>query len=239
MIVDNAAIDTPRYDSVGIFRLQLFKLSETFIPAQVGHYHRYRPFYIGRKVFGKAPEGADIVLPQSGMLPALRMVCLRDPSYFAAALGDRRPALLHAHFAIDATFALPLARRLDVPLVVTLHGFDVTRDSASLLRSGRPSWVNFVLWQHQLKREATLFVCVSEFIREQALARGYPAERTVTVPVGIDLQKFQPAADLEPKLIVQVARLVEKKGVLYLIRAVARIVARDRSVTLVIIGDRS
>jgi len=36
------------------------------------------------------------------------------------------PALIHAHFALDAAVALEIAEALEIPLITTLHGYDVT-----------------------------------------------------------------------------------------------------------------
>ncbi len=223
--------------SVGIVRLQLFKPSETFISGQVRGYRRFRPFYIGRTRFGDAPSGSDVVMPKTGKIGQIRMVCLRDPSPMLKALGDRKPSLLHAHFAIDAVATLPLANRLGVPLITTLHGFDVTTRPSVFLKSGRPSLVNAVLWRGQLQRKGALFVCVSDFIRNQALAAGYPEDRTITLPIGIDLERFLPSEERTPGLIVHVARLVEKKGTVYLLRALARIAAQHPDSRLMILGD--
>src|SRR5690242_6023928 len=107
---------------VGVFRLQLFKPSETFITAQAALFRRHAPTYIGRTVFGPPPEGARVATPGKGRLANARLVALRDPAGLQRALaGQAAPALIHCHFAIDAVYALPLARRLGAPLVVTIH----------------------------------------------------------------------------------------------------------------------
>ncbi|MDR3507377.1 MAG: glycosyltransferase [Caulobacteraceae bacterium] len=222
---------------VGVFRLQLFKRSETFIPAQVARYSRYRPLYIGRTRFGDIPAGAEAAIPKGGALTALRVLALGDPGPFVEALAGRRIDVLHAHFAIDAVHALPLARRLGVPLVTTLHGFDVTTRDAVFLRSGRPALIAAVLRRRALRRQGALFLSVSQFIRRAALKKGFPEDRTIVHPIGIDLQRFSPGAEFQPGLVVHVARLVEKKGTAYLLQAMAQVVERQPRARLVIIGD--
>lgn len=76
-------------------------------------------------------------------------------------------ALVHAHFSVDGLYALPLARRLKVPLVTTLHGFDVTTKRTDFLRSGRPALVRYALLQDDLKQEGNLFICVSNLSGEK------------------------------------------------------------------------
>lgn len=227
---------TDRLRHLAIFRLQLFKPSETFIAAQASQLRRHRPIYVGRKLFGD-PGRARVILPEQGRIGMLRQVLLRDMSGYDA-LTAERPALIHAHFAIDAVYALPLVRRLGVPLVTTLHGFDVTRTDAALLRSGSPAWINGVVFRRALQRRGAVFLCVSEFIRQAALARGFPEEKLRLHYIGIDTADIAPREGTgEDGLIVHVARLVEKKGTIYLLQALARIAPRLPAARLAIIGD--
>ena len=134
-------------------------------------------------------------------LVRLRAGLFRDMTPLVAPLRVRGVALIHAHFAPDGVFALPLAEALDVPLIVTLHGFDVTRRDASLLRSGRVPLIWSVLGRRGLQRRAAAFVTVSAFVAEQAIARGYPPDRIHVLPVGVDVGRT-PRAAPEPGLIV-------------------------------------
>jgi glycosyltransferase involved in cell wall biosynthesis len=90
------------------------------------------------------------------------------------------------------------------------------------------------MWQ-----TASHFVCVSKAIREIAERAGYPEQKLVVRYIGIDCEKFAdaPATEREENLILFVARLVEKKGCEYLIRATAQLRERQRDARLVIIGD--
>lgn len=228
--------------SVGIFRLQLFKPSEGFIASQAERLHRYRPTYMGRRLFGAAPSGADVVTPPGSRLRQWRHLVeisgMRRATPFLDALGERRPALLHAHFAVDAVFAAPVARSLGVPLMTTLHGFDVTRTGWDMLRSGRPSLINGVIGRRSLLRDGQLFLCVSEFIRKAAIARGFPPERLRVHYIGIDCERLRPREDAgDDRLILHVGRLVEKKGTSYLLRALAALKRRHPDARLVIAGD--
>jgi glycosyltransferase involved in cell wall biosynthesis len=151
-----------------------------------------------------------------------------------AKLRATRPALIHAHFGTDGLLVLPLARALGVPLITSLRGYDVTRSDGALLRSGRPIWMRYALGKKRLQRGGALFLAVSDALREQAIARGYPEARTLTHYNGVDLDRFRPGdAPIEPGLILHVGRLVEKKGTKVLIEALARIA----NAKLVVIGD--
>ncbi|HJS91186.1 MAG TPA: glycosyltransferase [Steroidobacteraceae bacterium] len=226
-----------------IFRQQLFKRSEPFIVQQAEHLQRYRPVYVGRERLGEAPADAQVIALSDAphgyrRARKLWLAASRDSGPYARALRGSAPALIHAHFGVDAVYALPLARRLGVPLVTTFHGFDATLSTAALIASRSPSWLNYALFRRQLAREGHLFLCVSEFIRARVQALGFPPERTRVHYIGIDVQSIRPreAAEEEP-VILHVARLVEKKGTQYLLRAFAGCAQRHPRFRLVIIGE--
>ena len=224
--------------AVAIFRSPLFNASESFVQAHAAGLVRYRPLVVGLEDKGHAwPELSDrLVLPGSKW-EALRFKLLGDVSAMAERLRPESPRLVHAHFATDGLLALPLARALGAPLVTTLHGYDVSRSRGRMLASGRLSWIDYALRRRRLMEEGRLFLAVSEAIRARALAQGYPAERTFTHYLGVDLGHFgvDPGA-AEPGLVLHVGRLVEKKGTELLLDAFARL-PRQASAELVILGD--
>ncbi len=222
---------------VGVFRLQLFKPSETFITAQAGALSRHQPIYIGRRLFGPAPAGAEVASLGPGWTAALRLMLLRDPAALLAALGERRIELLHAHFAVDAVYAGALAKRLGVPLVVTLHGFDVSRRRRSLVLSLKPALVQTVIGWRRLMGEGALFLGVSDAVIQAALARGAPPDRLQRHATGVDIRRLEMCKTWAPGLVVHVGRLVEKKGAATLLGAFAAIADRKPQARLVIVGE--
>ena len=226
---------------VAIFRHNLFRISEPFIAAQAQHLRRYRPIYLGRMRFGRAPDGAEALalqdLHRKWPLPGIAwQMITRSPDPYERLLRDHQPSLIHAHFGIEGVYALPIARRLGIPLVTTFHGFDATLASWALL--GSPAWAQYPLLRRRLAREGDLFICASSFIRRRLLAMGVPEERTRTLYIGVDCRTIQPRDPAEEApVILHVARLVEVKGTRYLLRAFAAVARRYEGVQLVIIGD--
>ena len=226
---------------IAVFRHNLFRISEPFITQQAQQLRRHKPLYLGRLRFGAAPAGAEsLALQDLGtvwQMPRIGwQMITRNPGPYQRLLGNRRPALIHAHFGIEGVYALPLARRLGIPLVTTFHGFDATLSTAALLTS--PAWANYPLFRHRLARHGDLFLCASSFIRERVLAMGFPEARTRTHYIGVDCAAIRPRdPGEETPVILHVARLVEVKGTQYLIRAFAALAERHAAVQLVIVGD--
>jgi colanic acid/amylovoran biosynthesis glycosyltransferase len=226
---------------VAIFRHNLFKTSEPFIAQQAQRLQRYRPVYLGRLRVGRPPEGAESLalqdLARRWPLPLIGWQMLsRDPRPYQRLLKGHRPSLIHAHFGIEGVYALPLTRRLQIPLVTTFHGFDATLATYALLCS--PAWAHYPLFRRKLAREGDLFLCASAFIRDRVLALGFPEARTRTHYIGVDCRTIRPRdpAEEEP-VILHVARLVEVKGTRHLLRAFASLARRHGGVQLVILGD--
>jgi len=219
-----------------IFRSAVFNASERFIQDQAAALTRWRPLVVGLERKGEiVPRLRDAIVAESAgerLVFRLRGRGGRIEAKVRAA----RPRLIHAHFGTDGLLVLPLARALGVPLITSLRGYDVTRSDRALLTSGRLSWMRYALVQKRLQRSGALFLAVSNALREQAIARGYPETRTLTHFNGVDLDRFRPnQTPAESGLILHVGRLVEKKGTKVLLEAL-----RMNALTgarLVIIGD--
>jgi colanic acid/amylovoran biosynthesis glycosyltransferase len=219
---------------VAIFRSAVFNASERFIQDQAAALTRWRPLIVGLERKGAIVPRLDesIVAKSPAERWAFRIRGRGGP--IEAKLRAVGPTLIHANFGTDGLIVLPLARAMGLPLITSLRGYDVTRSDRALLRSGRFSWMRYAVGKKRLQSEGALFLAVSDALRDQAIARGYPEARTITHYNGVDLERFPADATIaEPDLILHVARLVEKKGTQVLIEAM-RPLAGAR---LVIIGD--
>ena len=219
-----------------VYRDELLGASETFIPAQAESLEHFRPYYLAlRKIPGLAlPEERFQFISRDGLagkLDGTRFKLLGPSVPLQRTLLNLKPELVHAHFAPDACNALSLARKLQLPLVTSLHGYDVT------VKDKHQS--SLYMWRRRnLSAQAGRFLCVSNFIRKQALAKGFPVAKTVVHYTGIDLNFFNPKPQIERSPIVLfVGRLVPKKGCAYLIRAMADIQRVVPGAKLMIIGD--
>jgi len=231
--------------TVLIYRSDLLPASETFVAAQAHALRRYSPFFAGLRPARTSllidPCNTTLLTSRDRFSDKLRRRLFLQAGVapqFIRALRRRHPVLLHAHFAIDAAAALSLQKQLNVPLLVTLHGYDATMSEQTLRRysAGR----TYLRRKTELRERARFFICVSEHIRQRALARGVPEEKLRTIPIGVDLDFFVPdplrSRDLDP-IVLFVGRLVEKKGCAHLIHAMSQVEARHPRARLLIVGD--
>jgi colanic acid/amylovoran biosynthesis glycosyltransferase len=226
--------------TVLVYRSELLRLSETFIASQSGALRRFKPVLVGLN----RVEGMDLtdrgILTLSGRRRSRLRKSLFQYAGFAPGLVRRaeakRPALVHAHFALDGAESLPLAVSLKVPLIVTLHGWDVCTDDDVFRRSW--SGRRYLSRRTQLQEKAALFLCVSDFIRTKALERGFPEDKLLVHYIGVDTKALRPAPEKNrDRVVLFVARLVEKKGLSYLIEAMRTVQAECPGTRLVVIGD--
>jgi colanic acid/amylovoran biosynthesis glycosyltransferase len=226
---------------VAVLRHQLFLPSEVFITEQARALRTFAPLLVGRVLAGRPPPGIDFFVPPARGLAQLRYVLGRDPSMFLPEIEKRGPLLVHAHFGVEAVYGMKLAECLGIPLVTTFHGFDATLGRGDLLKSRKPTWIQYLLRRAELCRRGSLFIGVSKFIVGKLEALGVPAARTRLHYIGVDVEAFGQApaertSEPEHLVILHVARLVEKKGTRYLLEAFARLARRHPAAELVVIG---
>ncbi len=234
----DAILQDPRPVALA-FRSPIFNPSEGFIQTQMAGLERYQPLVAGLEDKGHViPELAGRILLARGPAQAFAFRGLAMVGPLLDRIRPFSPVLLHAHFGTDGLLALPLARALEIPLVTTLRGYEISRARGRMLTSGRLSWVRYALARQRLMNAGALFLTVSDALRDKAIAQGYPAERTHTHYSGVDLERFRPGESApEPGLILHVGRLVEKKGTSVLISAFAALAEAVPEARLAIVGD--
>ncbi len=153
------------------------------------------------------------------------------------ALDEFQPDLFHAHFGVDGVYALPFAQGMGRPLVVSVYGYDVSR--LPRFRLVPISWFQYWLHFDELARGTSRFLAYTRFLARQLQERGVPPDKITVHYPGIPVERYtvDRPADQRPPNILFVGRFVEKKGLMHLVRAFARVARAHRRARLVLIGD--
>jgi glycosyltransferase involved in cell wall biosynthesis len=229
-----------------IYAEPLLARSMTFVRSQALALKKFSPCFIGPHYLQNGlilPEGQVEVMGRGNVfskVAALPFKAFGWAPFFVRRLSKLQPVLLHAHFGPMGLRALPLARALKIPLIVTFHGYDATISDELGRQSKHFAHRTYVERRKELEREAALFVAVSKFIRDELLRKGFPSDKIVVHYIGVDTQFFHPerAIAREP-LVLFVGRLEEVKGCDFLVRAMAKVQSSMPHVGLVIAGDGS
>lgn len=221
-----------------VYRDRILARSEhAFMRRQYCGFTRLAPVWVGCRRDPDLPGAGiePILLGGEGPLGALRRIAFKQAGITPglAQLRALDPAVVHAQFGRGGAIALPLARRLGVPLAVTFHGGDAHKDS-HYRRVPLPAL--FARRMAALLDYAGVFVCVSGQVRDKLLARGFPAARLRVIPIGVEPAPA-PVAPPETGHLLFVGRMVEKKGVPVLLDALARLRAAGDTTQAVLVGD--
>lgn len=227
-----------------IFRDKILPLSETFIFNQAKNLSEFTPHFMGYK---KVPNGINTSdfntiinnenAPERNTLSEVFLKIIQfNPKFFVQ--GKKiNPSLIHAHFGIDGVLALPLARQLKVPLVVTFHGYDITVKDEYLARQSF-NVRNYVRKKHKLIKKGDLFIAVSNFIKNKMIEKGFPEHKIITHYIGVDLTRLVVNPEVQRKpAILFVGRLVKNKGCHILLDAMEYVFANCPECELWIVGD--
>ncbi len=191
--------------------------------------------------FHYAPERLETLAYEGGILARLRERRLRlllIPLFLLAEILAIRRLLrkqpvsaIHAHWILPQGLAALIAmagNNTRIPLICTSHGADLFglrgRIATSLKR-----WV--------LRRCAAVTVVSDAMARE--VQRIAPGAQAVVIPMGTDFDdRFtpDPTVERDPAQVLFVGRLVEKKGVKYLLHALASLKEQRPALCLDIAG---
>ncbi|MDP3495245.1 MAG: glycosyltransferase [Hyphomonadaceae bacterium] len=217
-----------------VFADKMFAPSEGFIQNSYKSFDQLQPVFIGSEQRSASPAGTKAITLATlhGILgeTGFKQFGLVSDK-LKARLAEEKPVLIHAHFGKSGAYALPLARAMGLPLVVTYHGGDATKtantkNSVTRVYNRRRE----ALW-----REAALILPVSEFIKGELAAAGCPTDKMTVHYNGADAARFSPGE--KSKLILFAGRWVEKKGINTLVDALTLLGNKLNGWRVRLVGD--
>jgi glycosyltransferase involved in cell wall biosynthesis len=140
--------------------------------------------------------------------------------------------LIHAHWLVPQGLCASIVRRLVTPappFLCTSHGGDLFGLNGTLM-----TWL-----KRSVLKDAHALTTVSQAMRDAVRPAGIDMEKVRVIPMGVDLQNlFIPPENRKvSKTLLFVGRLVEKKGLRYLIEAMPIIVKKHPDTQLLVVGD--
>lgn len=147
-------------------------------------------------------------------------------------LKEINPDVLHAHFGPMGVLLSPIAEEMQISLVVTFYGYDISE------------YARNAYWQEKyrhLARTTAAVSVLSQQMKTEAIDLGFSNRQIHVVHLGTDLDRFPPKSPSYPvRKFLSVGRLSEKKGHLDTLQAFHKtLIKTGHPLQLNIIGEGS
>jgi glycosyltransferase involved in cell wall biosynthesis len=163
-------------------------------------------------------------------LPEVATYMIAARSKIRELVSRKRYDINHSHFVFPDGFnARRIKKETGLPYMITAHGSDVPGYNPHRVRLLHQ--VVSPLWRG-ITREASALVCPSRSLQE-LVAKRDPGLQTSLLPYGFDVGRYRYSDDRQRRILV-VSRMLRRKGVQYLLRAVEGLPLRHE---IHIVGD--
>lgn len=206
---------------VAVIRNWYLPISETFIYSELVNLSTFSPIVCCKKIMN--PE----------QFPFGPIYQFKNEDELTNILREQKVDLIHARFGVTGAEILNIRQRLGIPMLTSFHGFDLPTNVRTKDKyKGR---------LERLYREGNAFTATSNNMKKTLVESGCPKQKIYVHHSGIDINKFSfrnrefPADGVIT--LLSVGRLVEKKGMKYLIDAYRKVYEIYPKIRLRIAGD--
>ncbi|GAX92000.1 glycosyltransferase [Effusibacillus lacus] len=206
---------------IAVIRSWYLPSSETFIYSELINLSKVAPIVCTKKVMNLE------------RFPFHSIYLFKKSNELEKVLKKRNIDLIHARFGTTAVELLDLKKKLGVPMLTSFHGFD--------LPSNKVSYKKYKGKLQQLFQEGEAFTVTSNNMKKILMDYGCPKNKIIVHYSGIDVDRFEFKERKIPEnnkiRLLCVGRMVEKKGMKYLINAFHRVYKIYPNIRLHIAGD--
>ncbi len=156
---------------------------------------------------------------------------IKSVSLLTWAINQKNP-IIHCHYGTNGVAALLLKKcKINFILGTVFHGNDIT----GIPVAKGPNYYD------SLFAHGDLFLPVSNYLKQKLINRGCPEDKIYVHHMGIDIETFSFNSEVQNKndslTFLTVGRLVEKKGHIYALKALAKIKDKLPDFNYLIAGD--
>lgn len=218
-------------------------ITGSWIYTQLVNMRRYSPFVITRQLENLEEFPFDAVFCHSRRFgtrsflerasnKAYEIIFRTYERYCTNVIREKGAKLLHAHFGTEGFNHLAVQKSVNIPMITTFYGVDVSR-----LPYEKPKWRRRY---KKLFAEGALFLAEGPFMAQALVNLGCPPDKVRVQHLGVDVNRipFIPRRrkGKEAVCILMASSFREKKGIPYGINAFAKALKKFPNMELRIIG---
>lgn len=194
--------------------------TETFIVNQINAMPKCEHSMFTIDFLDTLPSIAKVYNPPNIPFLADKFLRKKQVSYFKNQSSLIKPDLVHAHYITDASVFHKVTKNLNVPKICSCYGYDVSVVPVKFKYFYR-------YYYEPIIAEYDLFLAMTDEMKKDMLAMGFPENKIMVHYHGIDTKKFD--SDRNYKLIngkmqiLTIASLLEVKGHETVLRALGNL----------------
>ena len=212
------------------YSVRRYRGLKTPLYGEIKNLKQFEPIVITEVVGKWALRSSKLKIFSSSSVPWWRFR-YRDRFFFRDVLLKNQIRLVRGYMAYSGIKMWPFCEQLNLPLVTSFHGIDV---------SERPRSPSYLRRLRELFQKGRIFLVRSKAMRDDVVTLGCPADKVKVLYGGIDTEEFRFRNRSESRStrlrILMCGRLIEKKGFAYGIKAFARLLKKHADTELRIVG---